>query len=253
MKQQIFRVCVFFLSALMWNCGKDAPDCLKASGDLVREVLEVPPFTNITVFENITLVLRHGDRQEVTLETGKNLRSDISAMVVEGTLELRDGNSCNFFRPYGLTTIYITTPDLKILRSSTGWPIRSEGVLPFTDFRLISESFNNPETETTDGSFDLELDAGRVQIVVNGISYYKLKGRVGDLDITVAAGDARVEAQDLIAGSVDLNHRGSNEILVNPQNRISGVIRGYGDVLSYNRPAEVTVEETFKGKLIFID
>ncbi|MCO5724717.1 head GIN domain-containing protein [Robiginitalea marina] len=242
-----------FLALALAGCGEDGPDCFQASGEQVREVLDVPAFTRITVFENIRLVLRHGERQEVVLETGKNLRPDVSARVADGVLELRDRNGCNLFRSYGQTTFYVTTPDLEAVRSSTGWPVESDGALPFSDLRLISESFNDPEAATTDGSFDLEVDAGRVQIVANGIAFFKLRGRAGSLVVTIAAGDARVEAEGLQAGAVQVDHRGSNVIRVNPLNRIAGVIRGYGDVLSFNRPAEVAVEELFRGRLIFVD
>ena len=247
------HVLTLFILLLLAGCGKNAPDCFQASGEVFKEALALPAFENITVFENVQLVLRYGPEQQVVLETGKNLRQEVTAEVVGGTLELRDQNNCNLFRAYGRTVFYVTTPDLAVVRSSTGWPIRSEGTLPFTDLRLVSESFNNPETETTDGSFDLEVDTGRLQIVANGISLYKLRGRTGEFSVTVAAGDSRVEAEDLIAETVQLNHRGSNEVLVHPTTRISGVIRGYGDVLSYNRPGEVAVEETFRGRLIFID
>lgn len=242
-----------FTLLLLAGCGKNGPDCLQASGDMVREELAVPSFDGITVFENVRLVLRYGAEQKVVLETGENLRPDVTARVEGSTLELRDGNDCNFFRAYGRTTFYVTTPDLRVLRSGTGWPIESQGSLPFTDLTLVSESFNNPETETTDGSFDLELDAGRLSLVANGIAYFKLSGRADTFSVTVAAGDSRIEAAGLVARAVQLNHRGSNDILVRPTERISGVIRGYGDVLSFNRPPTVEVEETFRGRLLFVD
>jgi hypothetical protein len=244
---------LLFAFVLLAGCGKNAPDCLQSSGDIVREELALPAFEKITVFENVRLVLRYGTEQRVVLETGENLRPDVSAGVEEGTLELRDQNNCNFFRAYGRTTFYVTTPDLRVLRSSTGWPIESEGILPFSELSLVSESFNDPEAATTDGSFDLEVDADRISVVANGIAYFRLRGETGVLSVTVAAGDSRIEAEGLVAGTVQLNHRGSNDILVNPTQRIDGVIRGYGDVLSFNRPQEVAVEETFRGRLIFVD
>ncbi len=129
--------------------------------------------------------------------------------------------------------------------------ISSDGVLDYPDLTLISESFSNPETEITDGSFDLNLNATTVRIVVNGIAYFKLKGATNNFNVNVAAGDSRVEAENLVSQIVNVNHRGSNDVFVNPQQRISGVVRGTGDVISVNRPPEVEVEELFNGKLIF--
>ena len=243
---------LFYL--LMISCnGENVPDCFRNEGNIVRDEVSVPVFETITVFENIELYLISGTEQKVEIETGEFLRKEVSAEVQDGRLVLRNRISCNFVRDYGITKIYVTTPDLREIRSSSGFPIRSVGTLSVTDITLISESFINPETETTDGSFELDLNAQSVRIVVNGISYFLLSGNTENLNITIAAGDSRIEAEALIAENVTVDHRGSNDIRVNPQQTLSGIIRGTGDVISFNRPAVISVEEIFRGRLLFED
>ncbi len=231
--------------------GENVPDCFQNAGDLTRVEVDLSDFSKITVFENLNLVLRQGDTQQVEIESGEFLINEISAVVDGDRLVVRNENGCNFIREYGLSTIYVTSPNIDEIRSSTGLLISSDGVLNYPSLTLLAESFVNPETETTDGSFDLEVDSENLNIVVNGIAFFKLAGAVTNFDITVAAGDSRIEAENLIAETVNLNHRGTNDVFVNPQERISGVIRGTGDVISSNRPAEVEVEELFNGRLIF--
>jgi len=244
----------FLACTLLLACSSEnAPDCFQTSGDLISEEIPVSAFSSITVFENIELIVRTGMVQNVRLETGENLRSDISAEVVDDRLILRNENGCNLLRSYGKTKFYVTTPDLSEIRSSTGFPIRSEGIFTVDELRLISESFNNPETETTDGSFDLEVNASRVAITANGIAYFSLKGVSEEFAVTVVAGDSRIEADGLEADHVTLSHRGTNDILIRPLNSLSGVIRGTGDVISYNRPDSVDIAILYKGKLIFKD
>ena len=233
--------------------GENVPDCFKNEGDLVREEVPVPFFDRITVFEGVEMILRPGSEQRVEIETGEFLRKEVSAEVEDGRLILRDNNGCNLFREYNVTKIYVTTPDLTEIRSSTGYPIRSSGPLPFSDIRLISESFSDPEAETTDGSFDLEFNSQSVRIVVNGIAYFKLSGNTENLNIQIAAGDSRIEAENLVAQNVNVDHRGSNDIRINPQLSLQGVIRGTGDVVSFNRPGIVDVEVLYRGQLIFED
>ncbi len=240
------------LLLLLCACnGENAPDCFQNAGDLVRQEIQLPEFTSITVFENVNLVLRQGDTQQVELESGEFLINDVSAIVEGERLILKNENGCNLFREYGLTTVYVTSPNLTEIRSSTGLLISSDGVLNYPSLSLLSESFTDSEAETTDGSFDLEVNAENVQITTNGIAFFKLRGTTTNLNIGIAAGDSRVEAEDLVANTITLNHRGSNDVFVNPQERISGTIRGYGDVISVNRPTEVEVEELFNGRLIF--
>ncbi|NDV43428.1 head GIN domain-containing protein [Flagellimonas sediminis] len=248
------RLFVLLFILILNSCnGDNVPDCFQNAGDLVRVPVDVPEFTTMTVFENVKVVLKQGDEQKVEIETGEYLLNDVSVEVEEGRLILRNENSCNYVREYGLTTIYVTSPNITEIRSSTGLPISSEGVLDYPSISLKSESYTNPETETTDGSFDLELNSSTVSIVVNGIAYFKLKGNTNNFNIVVAAGDSRIEAEDLVANSVSIDHRGTNDVYVNPQQRIRGVIRGTGDVISVNRPPEVDVEQLYNGRLIFQD
>lgn len=227
-----------------------APDCFQATGDISTEEVSVPEFTKVTVFENIELILKEGE-QKVEIETGEFLREEVSAIVEEGRLVLRDENNCNFVRDYGVTKIYVSSPNITEIRSSTSWPIRSEGVLSYDSLLLLSESFGEPEAETTDGEFNLDINATSISVVVNGDSYFKLIGNTESLNVTIAAGNTRIEAENLIANKVTFNHRGSNDLLVNPQETLTGILRGTGDVQSFNEPFTVTVETLYTGKLIF--
>ncbi len=248
------KVILYCIGMLVLGCNtEDGFDCFQNSGDLVRDIVAVPDFTQITVFENVQLVLRQGPETEVMIETGEFLRSDVSAVVDGDRLVLRDENGCNLFRDFGLTTIFVTAPNITEIRSSTGFPIRSEGTLSYSNLTLLSESFIDETAETTDGEFDLDLDAENLSVVVNGIAFFQLRGTVENVNITIAAGDSRIEAESLVAQNVMLNHRGSNTMFVNPQQSLRGVIRGNGDVISVNEPPIVEVEEIFRGRLIFRD
>ena len=244
---------MFFICLLISCNGDNVPDCFQNAGDTVKRPVDVSEFSTITVFENLNVVLKQGNEQLVEVETGEYLWNDVSVVVEDERLVLRNENSCNYVRDYGLTTVYITSPNITEIRSSTGLLISSDGALNYSSIDLIAESFNNPETATTDGSFDLNLNATTVRIVVNGIAYFKLRGNTENFSVNVAAGDSRIEAENLISENVNVNHRGSNDVFVNPQQRLSGVVRGTGDLISINTPPEVDVEELFTGRLIFQD
>ena len=240
------------MAILFFGCNSEsAPDCLQNSGELVRKEVFVADFSKITVFEKVGLVLKQGDEQKVEIETGEFLFKEVSASVEGDRLILRNDNGCNLFREYGLTTVYVTSPDIIEIRSSTGLTIKSDGVLSYPFLELFSESFLEPESLTTDGEFDLELDSRSVSVVVNGITYFKFRGASENLSLIVASGDSRIEAEELLVDNVFLNHRGSNDMFVNPQESIRGVIRGNGDVIISNRPEIIEIEELYKGKLIF--
>lgn len=231
--------------------GENAPDCFQNAGDIGREIVEVSDFKKITVYENVQLILRQGSPLKVEVETGEYLRNEVEVEVVDDRLLLRDTNDCNFTRKYGLTKVFVTAPNIVEIRSSTGLDILSDGILAFSGLTLVSESFNDPDAGYTSGEFNLELDTQNLTIVSNGISFYNLRGRTVNFNIMFAAGDSRLEAEALMADNISFNHRGSNDMRLNPLESLKGTLRGTGDVVSFNRPAIVEVERLYKGELIF--
>tara|TARA_R110000796_G_scaffold41772_4_gene103525 strand:- start:107825 stop:108586 length:762 start_codon:yes stop_codon:yes gene_type:complete len=251
MKVKKYTIIAFLFTIFLGCNNENAPNCFQNAGAIIQEEISLASFSKITVFEGIKLVVKQGAEQKVTLETGEFLRNDITLDVVDGRLLLRNENSCNLVRDFGLTIVYVTAPNITEIRSSTGFPIKSDGVLNYPSLSLLSESFGNPEAETTDGEFDIEINNSNLSIVSNGIAYFNIKGKTQDFNIIIAAGDSRIDAKNLIAENIVLNHRGSNDILINPQQSVKGKITGTGDVISFNTPSIVEVAELYKGKLIF--
>ena len=71
------------------------------------------------------------------------------------------------------------------------------------------------------------------------------------MNINFAAGNGRFEGENLVAQNINIFHRGSNDMVVNPQQSLTGSIRSTGNVISVNEPPLVNVEEVFSGRLIF--
>jgi len=159
----LFKYLLLLVAMFFFSCdGDNVPDCFQNSGDIIRQEVSLPDFSTITVFENLNLIVKQGDVQLVEIESGEFLINEVSAEVEGNRLVLRNGNTCNFVREFGLTTVYVTSPNITELRSSTGLLISSDGVLNYPSISLISESFTNPETETTDGEFDLQVNSENI-------------------------------------------------------------------------------------------
>ena len=69
------RILTVLLVGFLLACnGENAPDCFQNTGSLIREEIPLPSFTKITVFENVTLVIKQGLQQKVEIETGSLLK-----------------------------------------------------------------------------------------------------------------------------------------------------------------------------------
>lgn len=235
----------------MFSCdSENAINCFQTAGSSIQQEIEVGSFNKILVNRDITLVVKEAPTHSVIIETGSNLINDVKVKVENGQLILTDNNTCNYIRDFGITKITVSTPTLVEIRTSTQYTITSEGVLGFENFTLISENFNIPGTFTV-GDFDLEMDANNLTILSNGLSTFYLNGAVNNLVVRFYAGDGRVEAENLLAQNVVVFHRGSNDMIVNPQQSIKGSIVSTGNIIAKNQPPIVDVEVLFSGQLFF--
>ena len=248
MKKIVVIISILFIV----SCNSEsAPDCFQNSGDVITKDFSVTAFSKITVFDNVELVLKEGPNHTVRVSTGAFLMDDIDVVLVGNRLKLYDNNGCNITRDYGITKIYVEAPNVTEIRSSTRFPIRSEGVLNYPELNLLSEDFNATESGIRVGIFDLEVNSSVVRATVNGLSTIYLSGQTANLNISYVAGDARFEGRFLVADNVNIFHRGTNDITVNPQLKLKANLVSTGNVISVNTPADLDVQEQYIGRVIF--
>ena len=247
------RYFVYILvSLLLFSCnGENVPDCFQNSGSIIQQEIEVANFDKITVFERIELIISDEPIQKVVLETGEYLLNDIEIKVEAGRLILKNNNGCNLTRNYGITKVYVSSPNLTEIQNSSGLTIKSNGVLNYSNLKLLSEDFDSVGVTHTDGDFDLQVNSDEISLTFNNLSNVFISGSVNNLIIGFYSGNSRFEGRNLIAQHINISHRSSNDIIVNPQQSLKGIIRGTGDVISVNRPPIVEVELLYTGKLIF--
>ncbi|SFD11618.1 head GIN domain-containing protein [Algibacter pectinivorans] len=246
MKKLIY---ILFLIVGIACDSEDAGDCFQKTGDIIQQEVTVASFTKLLVNRDVELVIKQDATQSVIIETGKNLLNDVTAEVVDGRLTLTDNNTCNYVREYGVTKVYVTAPNITEIRSSTQFDIRSDGVLTYPELTILSEDFGAPGSFNV-GDFRLQIDNTSFRVVFNNLSVAYITGQTENLSVTFASGTSRFEGRNLVAQTVSVNNRGSNDMIVNPQQEITGTISGIGDVISVNTPPIINVEEVYRGRLI---
>ena len=246
MKKLIY---IFSLISLIACNSEDAGDCFQTSGGIIQHEVNVDAFENILVNRDVELILREGPFK-IIIETGKNLLNDVEAIVVNNELRLTDNNNCNYLREYGITKIYVTAPNVREIRSSTQYDISSDGVLNYPNLRMLSEDFNEPDTFTI-GDFRLEVNTINLSAAANNISSFFISGSAENVNIGFFAGAGRFEGRNLAAQNIEVFHRGSNDMIVNPIQSLTGQLLGTGDLISVSQPPIVDVERVYIGELIF--
>lgn len=246
MKKNWFFILMIFL--LLSSCNTDSGiDCFKKQGKIISKTVEVEDFSKINTSKGIELTIKHAEEYEISVKAGKNLIDNIDFSVEEGELFIEDHSSCQMLRNYHPAKVFISTPYLENLYSSSQYNIYSEGVLNFPELQLQSGLVS----ETPSGIFDLEIENKELKIQDNVSAVYKIKGKTENLEVWFWGQNGRFEGENLKAKDVHVYHRSANDMFVFPINKISGTIRLTGNVVLQNIPAEIEVEELSSGKLIF--
>lgn len=242
---------IVFTSLLLACDSENAPDCFQTAGGAVQVNYELPSFSKIRMEHNVSLVIRQGDEQNILLETGENLLPDVDIYVEDGVLVMRDNNQCNYVRDFGITKIFVTTPNITEIRNGSSYNVTGEGVLNFPELTLISNTTGGFDDIRKSGDFTLTINTVNFRVQSNGFSGFFIDGQAENAQITFEDEVTRFEGQDLIVDHLRIFNRSANNMIVNPQLSIRGKIVGVGDVISHNRPEIVDVEELYTGRLIF--
>ncbi|MFC4738844.1 head GIN domain-containing protein [Flavobacterium ponti] len=239
------KVIVLFSLFLLFSC--DENQLLESSGAIISKEISVGFFDKINISEGIELHITDEIETKVEITAGENIIDKVTFSVIDNQLFIDALNASKTFQSYEPVKIYISVDDLDTVYSSSQHNVYSENVLNFTNFHLQSGLFE----ETASGEFHLKVNCNNLIVEDNRASFYNISGNVTDLSVNFYNGDERFEGANLIAQNVYIFQRSSNDIIVNPQQKISGTIYSTGNVILKNNPPIVDVQVLYQGQLIF--
>ena len=192
---------------------------------------ELPPFTEIYVFDNFEVELVKDTAHFVELHAGENLMSNLKTEVSNGILKLENINKCNWVRSYNRTLkAVVHAPDFRIIVHDGYNTVRTRGTLVQDTIRL----------DITDaGDFDCTLQSNRVHTTLYEYGNITLKGSAS-LFVFENYGVGKVYAQELPAGAILGHVSGQGDNHVNPLDYLNVTFLNSGNVYYYNQPLTPT-------------
>ena len=232
---------------LATSCGI-SEDCFKGNGNQVIQLFPLENFTKIKVYDGVGLVIKEGTNYEVKVITSDNILDNLEVKLEGNMLVVKDNSTCNIARDYGLTTVYVTAPNITEIHSKTDQDIRSDGVLNYSDLKLISIDLSDGAGT---GDFRLSLNTINLYVESNNVSNFYLTGQSQNLHVFFSWGNGIFYGENLIVNIITIYHRGSNNIFLFPINSIEGNIYATGNVVLKNNPiVSPNVIQHFTGRLI---
>lgn len=247
MKKIVLNIVVCCCMVLATSCGI-SEDCFKGNGNQVIQLFPLENFTKIKVYDGVELVIKEGANYEVKVITSDNIRDNLEVRLQGNMLVVKDNSTCNIARDYGLTTVYVTAPNITEIHSKTDQDIRSDGVLNYSDLKLISIDLSDGAGT---GDFRLSLNTIHLYVESNNVSNFYLTGQSQNLHVFFSWGNGIFYGENLIVNIITIYHRGSNNIFLFPINSIEGNIYATGNVVLKNNPiVSPNVIQHFTGRLI---
>ncbi len=239
------------LPLLIVGCDSSNPKwCFDQGDTIAQKDVETPAFNEINVRENIQLFLKEGP-QRIEIVTAQSVIDEVKVIVQNGILTLIDPNRCDLLTASEPTKIYVTAPNINRIRNASQYEVSSVGILRYE--RLVLVSDNNEGAQYSIADFRLDIEVGGLEIVANNFSNFFLSGKAQRALIGFYGGANRFEGAQLKVNDLRVFHRGSNEMIVYPLDKIEGQLVSSGDVIAKNRPEVVDVEVLFTGRLRFED
>jgi hypothetical protein len=237
---------------LVFNACEKPSDCIESSGLTITKEVAVQPFKKIKVYRGIEVVITEGSEYKVEIVAGSNFIDNVEVRQNGDQLIFKDDVSCNWVRSYGTTKILVTTPTLEEVYSKTDRNISSSGVLtfPYISFVAIDKD-GDGESGAGTGDFILNINNYYLNIANNNVSRFYIRGQTNTANFNFYFGDGRIEAENLIAQNVIVYHRGSNDMIVNPIQSITGIMNSTGNIVLKNVPPIVDVQELYQGSVVY--
>lgn len=237
---------LLFLLCLM-SCSDEGTDCFKKEGEIQIIEVIVEDFSKISISTGIELIVKESPEQHILVTAGKNLMDDIQIDIVEGELKISNKSGCEMLRNYHTAKVFVSTPVLEKIYSSSQYSIRSEGVLTYPE--LILESGIVEDTPAS--IFEMEIENQKLTINDNISSVFKITGTTDLLEVSFWGSNGRLEAANFRAKEISVYHRSTNDMIVFPVEKISGKIMSTGNLVLKNLPPIVEVEQMYTGHIVY--
>jgi hypothetical protein len=242
---------LLFVFIIFSSCEKPS-DCIESSGAIITKDIPVTNFKKIKVYRGIEIIITQGTEYKIQIVAGENFIDNIEVKQNGDQLIFKDNTRCNWVRDYGQTKILVTTPTLEEVYSKTDRNISSNGLLTFPNLTFISlDKDADGESGAGTGDFILNVNNETLTIANNNVSRFYLSGQTLKADFNFYFGDGRIEAEDLIAKEIKVYHRGSNDMILFPIDKISGVMNSTGNIILKNVPLITDVAELYQGSIIY--
>lgn len=211
---------------------------IKGDGNIQTQSRKGSGFTGIKACCSMKVIVAQGETYSIEVETDANLQEYVLTQVGGGTLTIKKADKVSL-NPTQRTTIYVTTPEVDRLKSSSSSDIICQGGFTGRDLELDVSSSGNIEVEWSGEEVDIESSSsGKIT----------LTGKANRLRFD-GSSSSKVDARDFRAVDVDAEASSSARLTVNVSGTLDADVSSSGKVFYSGDPRRVNTDTSSGGKV----
>ena len=234
----IFCLSLFFL---LGGCKKENRcDCIKRTGEIVKEKRNISGFTQLLVKDNVNVFITQDSVFDVTVEAGDNLVPLITTNLDGNTLVCENKNRCNWTRSYKKPiNVHVRMPTVSIIEASGTGNIVGMNKIKVPNCYILTRNSGNVE---------LTIDTPTLTTAMHGSADVVLHGYAHDHACDIG-GSGFLKAADMFTEYTYLHTYTLGLCYVYVHDLFICKIDQKGDIYAYGNPKYVGTTYNSSGKL----
>lgn len=234
-------VMLFFIVLCACKKSEDRT-CLKFRGDIITDTIELDPFNRIEIGKRLQVELVQDSVYRIELIGGKNLLNHITYSVENESLILVNRNKCNFLRKdKSVPKVIVHTKFVSNILFMGSEDLMCRNQLKTNYFTLTIKDGS--------GCAHLNLEAEHIFAdASHGWGDYIIEGDAKSAIIGVRSNSFCTTRNLKLTDSIYVMNESQGDITINADNiKVSGYIKGDGNVYYHGNPTSIEVIQTSKG------
>ena len=231
------KVVILILSVIISTSCIYTGSSLKGNGNVVEENRKVGDFEEIIVSRGMNVYISQGDITKVMVKADENLLDAIETRMEGDVLEVTSNAN---IRTATVKKVFITTPDISSIRTSSGSNVFSETIITSKNLDLSASSGSNLKLEIKTGKVDASVSSGS-NINIEGITDY-FYGK--------ASSGSNLKAENLSSKRSEMKASSGANIWINVKEELQAEASSGGNIFYYGNPESTDIEKSSGGNVI---
>ncbi len=232
------------------SCKKTIFNC-RLSGEKITEHIDLRLFDTIEVNPLIKLKITDDANNSIDIKADKEVMPNITYKIVNHKLILTNNTYCTIENNEAVAEISLKANNISTIIANTDKAIYSGNILHYNNLTLISENANIGNNNIAD--FNLQIQTDTLKIFANGSSIFNIQGSSQYVFVGFYGVNPTFNGKNLQADNIKFYQRSSGDMHLNPLQKITGNLLGYGDVYLYHKPNVINIIKHNRGQVYFVN